>query len=69
MSVYTKVEPTVLCCAVVVCLSILILYAFAFTATETPSSVWISSVNERGRTVPELALMNEPGQTSGAAAV
>ena len=26
-------------------------------------------LNERGRTVPEHAFMNEPGQTSGAAAV
>ena len=42
--------------------------AFAFSATETPSSVQILSVNER-RTVPEHALMTEPGQTSGAAAV
>ena len=42
---------------------------FAFSATEIPSSVQISSVNERGRTVPEHALINEPDQTSGAAAV
>ena len=44
-------------------------FAFALSATETSSSVRISSVNERGRTVPEHALMNEPSQTSGAAAV
>ena len=45
------------------------LFAFTFSAMETPSRVQISSVNERGRTVPEHALMNEPGQTSGAATV
>ena len=44
-------------------------FAFSFSATKTPSRVQISSVNERGRTVPEHAFMNEPGQTSGAAAV
>ena len=44
-------------------------FTFTFSATETPSAVWISSVNERGRTVPEHALMNEPGQRSGAAVV
>ena len=44
-------------------------FAFTFSASETPPSVWISSVNERGRTVPEHALMNEQGQTSDAAAV
>ena len=42
---------------------------FAFSPTETPSGVRISSVNERGKTVSEHALMNEPGQTSSAAAV
>ena len=41
----------------------------AFFAMETPSSVQISSLNETERTVPEPALINEPGQTSGAAAV
>ena len=44
------------------------LFAFAFSAMGTPSGVWISSVNERGRTVSEHAFMNELGQTSGGAA-
>ena len=44
-------------------------FAFAFSATKTPSSVRISSVDERGTTVPEHALKNEPDQRSGAAAV
>ena len=35
-------------------------FAVTFPGTKTPSSVQISSVNERGRTVPEHALMNEP---------
>ena len=43
--------------------------AFAFCAIETPSSVGISSVNERRKAVPEHALLNEPGHTSGATAV
>ena len=44
-------------------------FPFTFSAKQTPSSVQISSENERGRRVPEHALLNEPGQTSGAAAV
>ena len=37
-------------------------FAFTFSTMETPSSVWISSVKKRRKgSVPEHALMNEPG--------
>ena len=49
--------------------SVLNPFAFAFSVAGTPSSVRISSANERGRTDAEHALMNEPGQTSSAASV